>query len=306
MTFGLPSRQEMFLAGLLKNQRTATEAQQQLTTGLRLRSAADDPHQVENMLLVQSSLAKAEQTDRNLGILQTEVGAGANALQQALKLLDSAISLGGQAGSGTYTEERRAVLISQIEAIQTRMVGLSTTVVNGRYVFSGDLDGSPSYSVNLSSSIGVDRLITPTYSLQAELPDGSRFPVGRTAQDLFDRRNSDDSIAGENVFAALQMLRTAVESGSDSDLMTALSRVKVSSQYLNTQAAGYEATQARLIAAQSESVQAQAQWKVRLSEVRDADVAAAILQMKQVETQLNAAMAAQAQFPRSTLFDFLR
>ncbi len=296
----------MFLAGLTKTQRTATEAQQQLTTGLRMRSAADDPGQVEDMLLIQSGLAKAEQTDRNLSILRAEVGAGANALQQGLKLLDSAISLGGQAASGTYTEERRAVLISQIEALQNRMVGLSTTVANGRYVFSGDLDGSPSYSLNLANPNGVDRLITPTYSLQAELPDGSRFPVGRTAQDLFDRRNPDDSMADENVFAALQMLRTAVESGSDSDLMTALSRVKASSVYLNTQAAGYEATQSRLISAQSESEQAQAQWKIRLSEVRDADVAAAILQMQQVEIQLNAAMSAQAQFPRSTLFDFLR
>jgi len=87
---------------------------------------------------------------------------------------------------------------------------------------------------------------------------------------------------------------------------TALQRVKSASDYLNTQAAGYEATQARLISAQSETQQAQAQWKVRLSEVRDADVAAAILKMQQMQVQINASISAQAQYPKTTLFDFLR
>ena len=306
MNFGLSSRLEMFLTGLNRSQQTASDAQQQLTTGIKIRSAADDPRQVEDLLLIQSGLVRAEQTAQNLGVLRAEVGAGASALQQGIRVLDSALSVGSQAASGVLTGERRTILVGELEALQARMVGLSATVANGRFVFSGDLDGAASYSLNLSNLNGVDRLSRPTYSLQAELPDGSRFPIGRTAQDLFDRRNPDDSLASENVFAALQMLRTAVAIGSDTDLTTALSRIKSSTEYLNTQAAGYEATQSRLIAAQSESEQAQAHWKVRLSEVRDADVAAAILQMQQVQTQMNATMSAQAQFPRSTLFDFLR
>lgn len=306
MIFGLSPRQEFFLNSLLKSQRVATEAQQQVTTGLRLRTAADDPGQVEDMLRIQARLSKSEQTDKNLGIMQAEVGAGAGALQEAIRLLDAAVSLGSQAASGVLTDDRRTILASQIEGLQSRMVALSSTSANGRFVFSGDLDGAPSYALNLENANGVDRLSTPAYSLLAELPDGSRFPVGRTAQDLFDKRNPDDSMAPENIFAALQTLRTAIVGGTGADISAALGGIKVSTDYINTQASGYEATQSRLIAAQSESQAAQAQWKVRLSEVRDADVAAAIVQMQQMQTQLNASMAAQAQFPRSTLFDFLR
>lgn len=306
MNFGLSSRQDFLLNGLSQSQRTAAEAQQQITTGFRLRTAVDDPARVEDLMRVQSRLAGAEQVSKNLNILRAEVGAGASALQSGIRLLDNAVTLGSQVFSGTFAADKREAMSQQIEDLHSRMVALSSTTANGRYLFSGDLDGAPSYAVNLSNPNGVDRLAMPTAALLAELPDGSRYPIGRTAQDLFDRRNPDDSLATENVFAALTDLRTAVASGTDADVSAALGRIKSASSYLNQQAAGYEASQSRLIAAQSESDESQAQWKIRLSEVRDADVASAILRMQQMDTQMKAALSSEAQFPKMTLFDFLR
>lgn len=306
MNFGLSARQDFLLNSLSTSQRSAMEAQQQITTGFRLRTAADDPSQVEDLLRVQSRLAGAEQTAKNLNILRAEVGAGANALQSGIRLLDSAVTLGSQVFSGTFAEEKREAMVQQIDELHARMVALSSTTANGRYIFSGDLDGAPTYAINPSNPNGVDRLSTPTAALLAELPDGSRYPIGRTAQDLFDRRNPDESLATGNVFAALTNLRTAVAGGTDADVAAAISQIKAASDYLNVQATGYEASQSRLIAAQSESEESQAQWKIRLSEVRDADVAAAILRMQQMDIQLKASMSAEAQFPKMTLFDFLR
>ena len=306
MINGLNARLEYFLLNIGRIQSRAAEAQQQVSSGLRVRSAADDPGSVDNLLVADSGLAAAEQAEKNMSVIKSSVEAGSTALQDAIKLMDEAISLGSQAASSSFASNKRAIVASQLADLQSRMVSASATIVNGRYIFSGDLDGGPSYALNLANPNGVNRLATPTATLQIAHPDGSRITIGRTAQDLFDLRDAAGGLAPENVFAALQNLRVAVESGTSTDLDAALTQVRTAQTYLNTQGASYGATLTRLTAAENQAAGAQAQWKVRLSEVRDADVASSILEMQQLQTQLTAAMSAQAQYPRMSLFDFLK
>ena len=65
--------------------------------------------------------------------------------------------------------------------------------------------------VNLANANGVDRLITAPATRLIQDSNGVVFAVSKTAQDLFDHRNPDDSIAADNVFAAVNNLRVALE-----------------------------------------------------------------------------------------------
>ena len=306
MINGLTPRLENFLLNISRIQSRASEAQQQVSSGLRLRSAVDDPGSVDRLLRADSGLAAAEQTQKNMTVVKAEVEVGSNAVQAAIKLMDEALTLGSQASSGAFGTDKRTILAEQLAGLQARMVNTSAIIFNGRYVFSGDLDGTPSYALNLTNPNGVDRLATPTSTLRIANSDGTHIAVGRTAQELFDRRDSIGSFAPENVFAALQNLRVAVESGADATVASALDQVRTAQNYLNTQGAGYGSTLTRLTAAQGEAASAQAQWKITLSEIRDADIASSILEMQQLHTQLTASMSAQAQYPRTSLFDYLK
>lgn len=64
MINGLNPRLENFLLNISRIQGRATEAQQQVSSGLRLRSAVDDPGSVDRLLRADSGLAAAEQTQR--------------------------------------------------------------------------------------------------------------------------------------------------------------------------------------------------------------------------------------------------
>lgn len=303
---GLHPQQQNFLLHLARTQARAAAAQQQITSGLRVRTASDDPAAVERLLRTQTDLAAIEQTKVNLNTVKVEVETASGAMQNAIRIMDEALTIGSQATSGSFGNEKRSILSRQIAELQARMVNLSATTSNGRYVFSGDLDGAPSYALNYESPNGVDQLATPSATLQVAGPDGARILIGRTAQELFDARQLNGEFAPENVFAALQKLRLAVDSGNNQEMVSAMGLVKSATAHLNTQAAGYGSTLSRLTGAINDSEAAQARWKVTLSEIRDADIASAILTMQQTETQLNASMAAQAQFPRTSLFDFLR
>ena len=69
------------------------------------------------------------------------------------------------------------------------------------------LDGS---SIGTALS-GVDRMTIPQQATrQIDLSDHTAITVDQTAQDLFDHRNADDSLASDNVFAALNSLRIAL------------------------------------------------------------------------------------------------
>lgn len=306
MVNGLPPQQANFLVEIGRTQARAAAAQQQITSGYRVRSAGDDPEAVDALLHAQSALAGLDQTKKNMTLIKAQVEAGSAAVQASVRLMDEALTTGMQAGGVDVSPERRKIVAAQLTDVLTRMVNLANTSANGRYVFSGDLDGSPTYRLNLGSPNGVDRLADPSATIQIAHPDGSRISIGRTAQELFDLRDSSGAASPSNVFAALQNLRQAVESGTNAEVGAALEQVKAASAHLNTQGAAYGATLNRVDSALNDSDAGQAQWKIRLSEIRDADVASAILEMQHMQTQLTASMSAQAQSPRTSLFDFLR
>jgi flagellin-like hook-associated protein FlgL len=74
---------------------------------------------------------------------------------------------------------------------------------------------------------------------------------------------------------------------------------------LNTQLSFYGSVQGRIQDAQTFSSNYQVQLQTQLSQVQDADVTQAAIQLSQSTTQLSAAMSAEAKIPRSSLFDFL-
>ena len=300
------SRSQQFITDLQTIQKRADRSQQDISSGIRIRAASDAPDQINRMLKVQSELSSNEQIKKNLTVVKAEVDTGSNVLQNALKQLDYAIGLGSQASSGTSDTNKRQILAGQIENVLKQMVNLSSTTVNNRYIFSGDEDGAPSYQLNLDNPSGVDQLSNASATRQIQGPDGTTFTVAKTAQELWDQRNADGSAAPGNVFAALNRLRNAVLSGTDTAITSAIGQLDGAQSYLNGQAVSYGNLQRQLSDASDQSDQYKSAWTIRLGEIRDTDLPSAILEMQQSSTQLNAAISAQAQRPRTTLFDFLK
>src|SRR5436190_2423078 len=99
MIDGIDPHGQQFLAGLNLLQQKAARAQQQISSGIRVSSAADAPGDISQILGVDSSLQESVQVNTNLGRVKTEVDTAESSVQAAILILQQALTLGAQGGS---------------------------------------------------------------------------------------------------------------------------------------------------------------------------------------------------------------
>jgi flagellar hook-associated protein 3 FlgL len=306
MISGLSPSNEQFLASLNILQSNLSQADEQLSSGLRVNQASDAPQSIQDIFQTRAELGQANQSAQNLTTIQGQVQAADTAVQGAIQLLNQAVSLGTQGASSTASLPTQQTLATQIQGLEAQLVAISRTEVGGVYVFSGDASGSPPYQVDASSATGVDRLVTPQQStLQVAGPTGVTFQVSMTAQDLFDQRDSNDNPTANNAFAALNSLAQALDSGNTANITQAVNAVQTASNYVNDQTGFYGAAENNVSSALDLAQKFQTQDQTQLSGLVDANTATLAVEVTQASTALDAAISAQAHKPTTTLFDFL-
>jgi flagellar hook-associated protein 3 FlgL len=299
-----PSAQ-LFLADLSGVQSQIDRATRQISSGLKIQQPSDAPDQLGTLLQIRSDLDRNTQVTANLAEVKSETDSAESSLETAAQLLDRATTLASEGASTTQTAANRLAAVQEVQGILQELVGLSNTAVQGRFVFSGDQAPSPSYSINLANPNGVNRLVTPTATRQIEDASGVTFTVALTAQDVFDHRNPDDSLASDNVFAAVNGLLTSLQNNDQPGVISALNSLHSAAGYLATQLSFYGSVQNRIQGAQTFASAQQVQLQTQLSQTQDADITQAAIDLTQSNTHLNAALSAEAKQPRTSLFDFL-
>ncbi len=306
MISGLSPSNDQFLASLNILENNLNQANEELSSGLRVKQASDAPQSIQDIFQTRSALGQADQVAQNLTTIQGQVQAADSAVQAAIQLLNQAVSLGTQGANTGTSLPTQQILGAQVQSIEAQLVAISNTEVGGVYVFSGDASGAPPYQVDTSSPTGVDRLVTPQQStLQIAGPTGVTFQVSMTAQDLFDQRDSSDSPTANNAFAALSGLSQALESGNTANITQAVNVLQGAAGYVNDQTGFYGAAENNVSSALDLAQKFQTQDQTQLSGLEDADAATVAVQVTQATTALDAALSAQSHKPTTSLFDYL-
>ena len=305
MISSLSPQSQQFLADVAFAQQRIAVANQQLSSGLKIQVASDGPDVVSELLQLRANLQKNSQLTDNLGLAKTDADVADTSLNAATQLMDTALSLAAQGATATTTAAGRQAIAGQVQGILEQMVGYANTQSGERYVFGGDAETSPPYQLDLLQANGVDQLTTAGATRRIEDPAGGSFPASQTAQQIFDNRNPDGSLANDNVFAALNTLRVALLNNDTSGITAATTPLKAASDHLNISLAFYGTVENRIQDATTYASNYDVQLQTQISQLQDADVAAASLELTQGTTQLQAAFASEARLPRYTLFDFL-
>lgn len=159
--------------------------------------------------------------------------------------------------------------------------------------------------MDLSAANGVDQLSNADATQQIEDPAGGSFAASQTAQQVFDDTNSDGTPAADNVFAALNNLRTALLNDDQTGISNSIDNLQQASAHLNNAEAFYGTVESRIQNASTFASSYDTELQTEISDKQDADIPAATLEMTQATTQLQAAMEMQGKMPQSTLFDYL-
>lgn len=295
----LPSTQE-FLNNVNRIASQMTQAQTQLSTGLKVNVVSDAPDVISPLLQAQANLSSAQQITTNLGQVSTEVNTGEQALESATSLYDQVQTLSAEGATSTQTASGRASIAQQLQTIEQQMVGLANTNVNGRYIFSGDTDQTQPYTFDATQAdpVSVYQGSTSTRTVQAS--NGTTFPVALSAQQIFD---STDPTT--NVFTSINNMVTALNNNDQTAISTANGALPAVSTYLNDQLAFYGTAQDAVSGATTSAGTLVTQLQTQISGMQDADETQSILNLTQAQTEQQAALQSFQQIPRTSLFDYL-
>lgn len=300
---GIESISERFLVDLSRLEKRNARAQQQLSSGLRVARSSDAPDSVKDIVDLRSQLSRSTALRTNYNRATAEVDSGEAALRVAVSLLERARTLAA-ANAGDTAVNRSAAAI-EVRQLHEQLVSLTRTSTEGRIVFSGDLDGTALYSSNWTAPGGIVRLAQAQNTRVIEDVAGSRFSLSRSAHEIFDARNSDDTFAAGNAFNAIYSLGRALENNSADDVQSATQLLNDAFDHMGRQLTFYGVVQNRVRDAIDLNQKAALAYASELSAAQDADITAATLELNATLLHQQTALAAHGKLPRQTLFDYL-
>jgi flagellin len=160
---------------LVNTQNDLSTAITQLSSGLRINSAADDPSGYAISQQMQTQINGYDQAQRNaqdgISLIQTANGA----LNQAMAILQNMRQLAVEAASGTATPTDRVDIQNQIDQLASELTQLSqTTQYNGMNLLDGSFAANP-----ITLQVGANGTTTDQLSFKLNAVDAGTLGVAR-------------------------------------------------------------------------------------------------------------------------------
>ncbi len=305
MLSGIHGQDGTFLSNLNAIESRISKNNQQITSGLRVSQAADDPSAVSAILLFHAQIDSLTQTQKNLTLATSDATAADGALQTAASILDKVSSLGSEGLTLSSTATSRAVLGQQVQQLQEQLVSIANTSVRGSFIFGGDDPGTQPYTFDLTAVNGV--VSNSTAGATRVITDGNSATrsASLTAGQIFDDRDATGVPTADNIFAALSSLSTALLSNNTANIQTAISALKLGSNHLQASNAFYGNVQNWIDTAKASAASQLANLQGSMSTLQDTDLPTAITEMTRNQTALQASISAHASLSTKSLFDYL-
>jgi len=248
------------IASIEQAQQNAQVATQEMASGRSVNNLSDNPAAAAALVGNDALTSEDDQYLTNLTDLQGKFQAGDSALNSAVQLMTTAISLGTEGATGTLSASDRQVIAQQVQGIQQQMLALANTAYEGTYIFSGTNVTTQPFAQNSGSPSGVQYngnsnvtsvQIGESQSMQANIAGDQVFTnangnVFQSLNDLISSLNSGTGIAAANteVSQAFSQLTTQqVFFGN------ALNQVQNSQNYLNQEQVDLSTQQNQLVGA---------------------------------------------------------
>jgi flagellar hook-associated protein 3 FlgL len=300
MLRGPDAHAERFLSDMARITERLTRAQRHLSSGRRISTPSDSPSEAAHLVSLRADLSRIKQVQTNLGRIKAETDAAEQALSHAVGTLDRVAVVGTQGATAFVDAGTRRTLAAEVSQLLEQLVGLADTQLDGRYLFSGDSDQTPPYSIDFTQVNPVSAYQGSAATREIMHPSGTRFASGRTARDIF-----DSPVASESVLQATNALREALAADDLTAVNAALANVRTASRYLNDQLAFYGSIQNQVNEAIDVSGRRELGLLSQIGSVEDADLSAAAIELSSATVQQQTAFQAESRRSRQSLFDYL-
>ena len=160
------------------------KTQEQLSTGKKVLSAADDPVAATRIQLLNSNLAQIEQYKKNITIAENNLKVEESALKSINNLLQRIEELAVQAGNtATLSASEYAAIASEVDTRLDELFNLvNTRNVNGDYIFAGYKTAEPAFSGDGTNGFTFDG---DEGHMNIKVDDNTLIPASTSGKALF-------------------------------------------------------------------------------------------------------------------------
>ena len=260
-----------------------------VSSGKRISDLSDDPVGLTQSLKIKSVLSGLDQVGRNISMGKSWLASSESALSHVQELISDAKALSVQMASGTTGAAQRASASLTVQNILDEIVSLANTEVGGRYIFSGSETDTAPFSSDGTTYYGNDE------PFAVKIGRDTTVQVGRDGEEVFG-----------TIFTTLSDLRDDLNSNNIAGIQASLTGLTALFNEMSSKISDIGSKTSRMEIKENIFQDLKIVNTDRLSAIEDADIAEAIIDLKEKELAYQAALASSSKVMQLSLVDYLK
>jgi flagellar hook-associated protein 3 FlgL len=294
------------IAGVTSNGSKLQEAQERVTTGLKVQKMSDDPTSGGAIMLTSSALRGITQFKRNTSALGTELDAEDSALGQVGDVLTRAKELAVGASGANANAASRAATALEVKSLIGQIIQVGNTKLGDGFLFGGSnsMDAAP-FDQNQTGQLPA-YVTVPAGASAPRLPQGSRSVEISAAQTMPGAHDGDTVFVQSGVLSSLQSLYDGLVANDPAAISASEGQLDDAMNKTQALVGDVGARRNRVDAATASLEVMEANLQSKKSDLSEVDMEQAITQMMARYTAYQAAMMASSKVMGLSLTDYLR
>jgi flagellar hook-associated protein 3 FlgL len=293
------------IARLTQNSAKLAEAQDRVSTGLKVKTMSDDPTAGSAIMQASSSLRAIGQYRTNVGKVGSELDAEDSALGQITDLMTRAKELAVANSGANASQQSRTAAAQEVKQLIAQVVQIGNTKVGDAYLFGGASSPStPPFDLTQTAQpplyVTLDALGVP------QPAQGMRAVEIATGQTMLGAHDGDTVLVKTGVLQSLQDLYDGLTNNSPTAVTTAMGSLDVSFSGVQTLVGDVGARRNQVDTVQSSLDAFQSNMETVKSGLSEVDMEQAMTEMMARQTAYQAAMLASSKVMGLSLTDYLR
>jgi len=281
--------------------RTSSEmvdANEVVSTSKRINHLSDDPVGLIAVLDLRSSISNLNQTERNISMGESWLNASESALTQINDIITSAKELTISMSSANIGASERTNNANLVQGYLEEIISLANSSSGGRYIFSGTNTDTIPFELDAAGSLVTYEGNDTAFSIN--IGKDTVIPVGKDGEDIFGS-NWDDS----NIFKTFIDFKTSLENNDIAGIQNVMSNLDDHLKNVNGNISDIAGKSIRLNVKKEIVADLELTNTERMSNIEDADLAEAVINLKSKELAYNAALSSSSKIMQMSLVDYL-
>ncbi len=297
------------IANLRRQQSAVAKYQDQITSGVRIKVASDDPSAYVAAAQTRRTSERNQTYQNTITSATADLNSSVAALIDGKSILTRAKQIASQSVDSTLDATENEALASEVDTLIDGFLRAANTQSESGHFFSGSNSTTPPFRIASTDANG--RVGSVAYDGDSSRAKVLIGPNGQTAETKYVGSNVFQSPGGDS-FAALISLRDTLRDNTLTSVVKAaaftarIGEIESASQRLSNTIGEQAGTLASLDAISSHLVDAKLTADSRLNDLESTDIVDAVIKLKEQEAAFQATVAVSSKLIPASLLDYIR